>query len=75
MPANIKEADLVSMATERRDLLPPGPPWPSLERIQPLPNRIVPWPPAVARLAFKRRFKQLARSGGEIAQLRQVAEA
>lgn len=75
MPASIKEADLVLMATERRDLLPPGPPWPSLEGIQPLPNRIVPWPAAFARLAFKRRFKQLVCSGGEIAQLRQAVEA
>ncbi|MDH4764320.1 phosphohydrolase [Pseudomonas sp. CBMAI 2609] len=75
MPASIKVADLVLMATERRDLLPPGPPWPLLEGIQPLPNRIVPWPPAFARLAFKRRFKQLVRSCGEIAQLRQAAEA
>lgn len=59
------------MATERRDLLPRGPPWPSLVGIQPLPNRIVPWPPAFARLAFK----QLVWSGGDIAQLRQAAEA
>ncbi len=44
MPASIKDADLVLMATERRELLPPGPPWPSLEGIQPLPNQIVPWP-------------------------------
>lgn len=63
MPAGIKEADLVPMATERRDLLPPGPPWPSLKGIQPLPNEIVPWAPAFTRLAFKRRFKQLVRSG------------
>lgn len=75
MPASIKEADLVLMATERRDLLPPGTPWPSLEGIQPLPNRIVPWPPAFARLAFKRRFKQLVWSSGDIVQLRQAAEA
>lgn len=70
-----KKADLVLMATERRDLLPPGPPWPSLEGIQPLPNQIVPWAPAFTRLAFKRRFRQLVRSSGNFARLRQAAEA
>lgn len=63
------------MATERRDLLPPGPPWPSLEGIQPLPNQIVPCAPAFTRLAFKRRFRQLVRSSGNFARLRQAAEA
>lgn len=73
MPASINEADLVLMATERRDLA--SPPWPSLEGIQSLPNQIVPWAPSLTRLALKRRFKQLVRSSGEIAQLRRVAEA
>ncbi len=59
MPASIEEADLVLMATELRDLLPLCPPWPSLKGIHPLPNRIVPWPPAFARIAFERRFMQL----------------
>ena len=75
MPASIKEADLVLMATERRDLLPPGPPWPSLEGIQPIPNQIVPWAPAFTRLAFKRRFRQLVRFSADNAQLRQGAAA
>lgn len=74
MPASIKEADLVLMATERRDLLPPGPPWPSLEGIQPLPSRIVPWPPAFARLAFKRRFRELTRLAGVGVQMHQAKE-
>lgn len=32
----IKRADLIALATERRDLLPPGEPWPCLAGVRPL---------------------------------------
>lgn len=52
-PGPVKDADLVLLATERRDLLPPAGDWAVLDGVTPLPDRIVPWPPAEARQRFQ----------------------
>lgn len=62
IPACVKRADLVMLATERRDLLgPPPAPWVSLERVEPRPDRILPLHPYAAEQAFLLRFRELAR--------------
>ncbi|MFN9115813.1 MAG: phosphohydrolase [Bacteroidota bacterium] len=57
----IHEADLIMLATERRDLLTPTSAiWPELEHLTPmLPDRIVPLAPAAAKTDFLRLFHEL----------------
>lgn len=55
----IKRADLVAMATEKRDLLPGTPPLDILTGIDPAPFRIFPMAPAAARQALLNRFYEL----------------
>jgi uncharacterized protein len=56
----IKRADLVLLATEQRDLMPPcDERWESLLGIEPLAQRITPMAPPHARLAFMLRYKEL----------------
>lgn len=60
LPQAIKHADLVMLATERRDLMAAPPrPWISTERIAPLPVRIMPWRPGVAKQQFLDRYTYL----------------
>ena len=60
LPPEIKEADRVLLATERRDLLPPGAStWPVLTGVEPLVERIVPLAPPQARAAFLARAVEL----------------
>ncbi len=60
MPQSVKAADLILLATEKRDLLPPNDrPWPILEGIEPMPDRIRPWPAASARHVFLQRYREL----------------
>lgn len=60
IPFEIKHADLVLLATEKRDLMPPcETPWKILDGVNPLPIRIVPLPPVVARKEFMRRYAEL----------------
>ncbi|MEW5729978.1 MAG: phosphohydrolase [Pseudomonadota bacterium] len=62
MPADIarqvKHADLVALATERRDLMADGPVW-SQRMPQPLPRRIVPWGWDKAMETFLDRVRRL----------------
>jgi hypothetical protein len=59
-PPEIKTADTVLLATERRDLMGPAPlPWDSIENIEPLPESIVGWPFALAEVLFLCRFEEL----------------
>ncbi len=60
MPDSIKRADLVLLATERRDLMsaPPAE-WTAIEGIEPLPERIAPWPPHIGECLFMRQFQHL----------------
>lgn len=60
MPACIKQADNVALATERRDLVPPGRrEWPTLVGVVPLAERIVPLDERAARGYFMDRFHSL----------------
>lgn len=59
-PSCIRTADLVSLATEKRDLLPPeAQMWQSLDGIEPTKKKIEPWPWAQAEQRFLDRFKEL----------------
>lgn len=56
----VKHADLVMLATERRDLLPADDtPWLLLKDITPSPSRIEPWTPEVSYARFWQRFSEL----------------
>ncbi len=61
VPAAVQDADLVMLATERRDLLQSseGWEWTSIADIEPLPWRIRPEPPLVARRQFLDRYREL----------------
>ena len=59
--AAVKHADLVLLATERRDLMPQDDahPWPILEGVEPLRERIDPLPNVTAQRIFMGRFAEL----------------
>lgn len=60
MPASVKWADRVALATEVRDLMPRcGNAWDHLVDVRPSPSRIVPMAPDCARRAFLERFEVL----------------
>jgi uncharacterized protein len=61
LPPCVKQADLVLLKTEQRDLMRAGPGhvWTMLDGIEPLPYRIVPLSPVEARIAFLRRFFEI----------------
>lgn len=60
LPAAVKHADLVMLATERRDLMPATPEeWVCLRGVKPQPVQIIPLSPDRARLCFLERFYQL----------------
>ena len=64
MSGPVHRADLVLLATEKRDLMPPDPrPWTCLKGIEPLPDPIVPWGEDVSLERFLKRFAELA--GGD----------
>lgn len=51
--AAIKRADLIALATEKRDLMPQSAEaWSYLQGVEPVPERISPWTPAQAKEAF-----------------------
>lgn len=56
----IKRADLVALATEKRDLMPIHPaPWPCLAGLSPLPNHIEAAPSIWAKPMFLNTFERL----------------
>ena len=60
----IKEADMVMLATEKRDLMPSHPePWPCLEGVEPMHDMLSSWSPVNARICFMRRFDELVNPG------------
>lgn len=60
LPPCVKEADLVLLATERRDLMPYlGDQWHILKGVQPMPGVIVPQSPHRARIEFLDRYHEL----------------
>lgn len=57
----IKRADLIALATEKRDLMPrSSEPWCTLDGVAPLPTRIEALPPQQAKEKFLREFERLA---------------
>jgi hypothetical protein len=57
MPPSVKHADLVMLATERRDIMAPHPAaWELIDGVAPLKETIEPWPPYKAKHAFVVRF-------------------
>jgi 5'-deoxynucleotidase YfbR-like HD superfamily hydrolase len=58
----IKQADLVALATEKRDLMPHSTePWTYINGIEPLAERIVPLSPGEAKSAFLEAFAAFGR--------------
>ena len=58
--APIKRADLIALATEKRDLMPHSAErWAYLDNIRPLPERIVTMSPAQAKQEFLQQFAHL----------------
>lgn len=58
-PAQVKEADNILLMTEARDLLGKPPvPWQE-SAVKPLPDRIEPWSPTLAKDRFIARFAEL----------------
>lgn len=64
LPPCVKQADLIMLATEQRDLMPQHTDrweWESIPGVQPMGHPINPVEPEVARLIFLRRFEALTR--------------
>ena len=59
MHPSVKQADLVSLATERRDLMPPCGNWLVLEGVEPMKQTIWPLPPKQAQELFLKRYYEL----------------
>lgn len=60
LPASVKAADMVMLATEKRDLMPGDPhTWECIAGHRPLNSRIEPMSPELARRAFLNRFAAL----------------
>lgn len=61
LPLAVKHADLVMLATEQRDLMPPqSGEWQDIAGIRPLADAIEPWPPGRAKYEYLRRYAELA---------------
>jgi hypothetical protein len=60
LPASVKRADLIALATERRDLMPwHSSRWECTEGMEPLPDKITPLEPLEARVLFLERYSEL----------------
>jgi hypothetical protein len=56
----VKRADLVLLATERRDLMPPHGDWPILDGVEPMEGVLTPMRPEVARRWFLHHYTRLS---------------
>ncbi len=57
LPESVQHADLIALATERRDLMPPDPAiWDVLIGIEPMAETIRPWSATEARLTYHQRL-------------------
>lgn len=62
MPPCIKEADMIMLKTEQRDLMPPHEnDWSLTMHIRPLKKKIRPWPAWYAKWKFIRRYNELVK--------------
>ncbi|SIQ38049.1 hypothetical protein [Aquipseudomonas alcaligenes] len=60
LPASVKRADMVALATEKRDLLPENSePWQCLEGLEPMPFRVARTDYEEVRIMFHRRLLEL----------------
>ena len=61
LPQEVKRADMIALATEQRDLMPPHDParWTATAGLTPLAETIIPLSPADARIAFLMRYAEL----------------
>lgn len=61
MPESVRQADKLALAWERRDLMTPGIEeiWSATSVVHPDVERILPWPPHVAKAYFLDRFEEL----------------
>lgn len=76
LPECVKIADRVLLATEQRDLLAPHKnDWALTRNLIPLPDRIVPWPPGVARARFLGRFESLTGRQRQVSRLDAASSA
>lgn len=66
MPEEVEQADLIALATERRDLMPPcsTDEWARLNHIKPMEEIIRAWAPDEAKDRFMDRFIHLVLSSG-----------
>lgn len=57
LPASVKEADIILLATEQRDLMAPhDDEWALISKVVPLPDRIEPWSASYAKDKFLSRY-------------------
>lgn len=61
MSPDVKHADLVMLATEKRDLLRSTDHWPLLDGIEPMKSPIYAWHAQIARTIFLTRFRELTK--------------
>lgn len=67
LPASVKRADLIALATERRDLMPwHASRWECTEGLEPLPETIEPAPPEQARRLFLLRYSSLTGKAADL---------
>lgn len=60
LPQCIKDADMIALATERRELMPDHPgKWDCLEGVEPLPQHLPRWTPEEARQNFHDKLLEL----------------
>lgn len=64
IPLSVKEADIIMLATEQRDLMAPhDDEWALIANVTPLPDRIEPMMPSEAKALFIARFNDLLFEG------------
>lgn len=67
LPLIVEQADLIMLATEKRDLMPSHvEPWPVLAGVTPLQEVIIPMPPPAARRRFLDRVHELTGVSGKV---------
>lgn len=60
LPPSVKEADIIMLATEQRDLMAPhDDEWALIANVVPIPQRIVPLTPFAAKIEFIERYHEL----------------